>query len=36
VPTNGLTDNRVMITWQVLNDGLAPASGSWVDRIYIS
>ena len=36
VPTNGLTDNRVMMTWQVLNDGLAPASGSWVDRIYIS
>ncbi len=36
LPTNGLTDTRVSITWQVLNDGLAPASGSWVDRIYIS
>ncbi len=36
VPTNGLTDTRVLISWETRNDGLAPASGSWVDRIYIS
>jgi len=35
-PTNGLTDTRINITWQTLNDGLAPASGSWADRVYLS
>ncbi len=35
-PTNGLTDNRVTLSWTVANNGLAAASGTWVDGIYIS
>lgn len=34
--TNGLTDARVPVIWQTVNDGLASAAGSWVDRIYLS
>ncbi len=35
-PASGLTDTRIAVSWQTINDGLAPASGSWIDRIYIS
>ncbi|HYT60145.1 MAG TPA: CARDB domain-containing protein, partial [Haliangiales bacterium] len=35
-PASGLTDGRVTANWTVANKGLAPVTGSWVDRVYVS
>lgn len=35
-PASGLTDSEVDVSWTILNDGLATAAGTWVQRLYLS
>lgn len=35
-PTTGLTNESASISWTTSNSGLATATDSWIDRIYIS
>ena len=34
-PTSGYDDSSLTISWTVTNTGQYPASGSWVDQIYL-
>jgi|GEM_PF-477428 len=36
VPGGGFTSSRVAVTWSVANTGSGVASGSWLDRVYLS
>jgi len=35
-PTSGLTEETVDVGWSVLNDGFAPAEGTWTQRLFLS
>jgi subtilisin family serine protease len=35
-PGSGLTGSTVTVGWQVTNQGIATASGNWIDRVYLS
>ena len=35
-PASAISDSQVEISWTLLNQGSAPASGSWTDKIYLS
>ncbi len=36
VPATGYTDGRITVSWTVTNNGLATATGPWVDRVFVS
>jgi hypothetical protein len=36
MPTSALSDTSVQITWAVTNTGLAAATGTWTDQVYLS
>jgi hypothetical protein len=35
-PTNALTDGLISVVWSVTNSGLATATGTWVDEVYLA
>ncbi|HLH56506.1 MAG TPA: hypothetical protein VKY92_23170 [Verrucomicrobiae bacterium] len=35
-PTTGLPGQKVPVTWTVINQGAAPANGTWSDQIFVS
>lgn len=35
-PTTGVTQSSFRVSWTVQNNGIAPAIGSWLDRVYLS
>ncbi|HKQ38257.1 MAG TPA: CARDB domain-containing protein, partial [Verrucomicrobiae bacterium] len=35
-PTNALTDGLISAVWSVTNSGLATATGTWIDEVYVA